>query len=65
MLSSITTSGEIKTEAWPNHDTGGIDFVVWLSPESQPRDPYTLEDLEALVHRGVVRELLKEDRRGA
>ena len=62
MLSSETARYEITTAR--NQDD---DICVWISGTDPDReaDELTPDELESLVHRGVVRELLSEERREA
>lgn len=61
MITSRTTTHSVTAD----QETRDGDVAVWVRPLSGHPDTYTLEEIEALAVRGVVRELLAEERRQA
>ncbi len=61
MLSSKTPRYGVTADT----DTRDGDVAVWVRPLGPDDDPFTDDELEAMAVRGVVRELLSEERRMA
>lgn len=58
MLSSKTRKFGVTV----NVDAAEGDVAVWVRALPGEEDTFTADEIEALVHRGVVRELLADER---
>lgn len=61
MLRATTKEWEVEVS---ESDLGWPTVVIWPLDAQAPASAYTADELEALVLRGTVRELLNEERHG-